>query len=78
MLQSRKLKGCGGLKNILTSDIEVGNLEFLLLVFSLALVKCFLSVLHFLPFEMVVHVLCRCVLQACDLSFVFYFTGDYS
>ena len=78
MLQSTNLKGCGGLKNTLTSDLEVGNLEFSLLIFSLALVKCFLIVLHFLPFEMVVHVLCRYVLQACDLSFVFYFPGDYS
>lgn len=78
VLQSTKLKGCGGLKNTLTWDLEVGNLEFSLPVFSLALVKCFLIVLHFLPFELVVHVLCRCVLQTCDLSFVSYFPGDYS
>jgi hypothetical protein len=42
MLQSTKLKGVGDLK---TSDMEMQILECAQLVFSLALVQCFLTVL---------------------------------
>lgn len=43
MFQSTKLEGVGILKNNLTSDIGMQNLEFALLVFSLALVLILLG-----------------------------------
>ena len=41
MMQSTKLKGVGDLKNILSSDMEMQNLEFAQLVFGLSLVQNF-------------------------------------
>ena len=40
VLQSEKLKGVGDLKITLTSDMEMQNLEFVLLISGLALVQC--------------------------------------
>ena len=45
MLQLTKLKGVGNLKSALTSDTETQNLEFALLVFGLASVQYFLTML---------------------------------
>lgn len=44
-----KLKGIGVLKNDLTSDMEMLNLEFTLLDLDLVLVWYFLTILPFLP-----------------------------
>ena len=43
VLQSIKMKGVGDLKSVLTSDIEIQHLEFVLLVFGFALVQYFLT-----------------------------------
>ena len=45
VLQSTKLKGIGDLKSALTSDVEMQSLEFAQLVFGLALVQYFLTML---------------------------------
>jgi hypothetical protein len=37
-----KAKGVGGMKSTLTSDMEMQNLEFAMMVFDLALVRGFL------------------------------------
>jgi hypothetical protein len=39
VLQSTKLKGVGDLKNALTLDMEMQNLEFALLAFGFALAQ---------------------------------------
>lgn len=56
-------------------DIRHGNSEFAQLVFGLALVQYFLTVFPFLPFGMVMDILCHCRLEVCDLLFHFDFTG---
>jgi hypothetical protein len=43
-------------------------------VFGLALVQYFLTMLSFLPFRMVMGILCHCILEVCDLLFNFDFT----
>ena len=70
-MQSSKLKGVGDLKSALTLDVEMQNLEFAQLVFSLALVLSFLIVLPFLQSGMVMHILCQDMLKVCDLGFFF-------
>ena len=45
VLQSTKLTGVGDLKSVLTSDTEMQGLEFAQMVFSLALVQYFLTML---------------------------------
>ncbi|KAL6035795.1 hypothetical protein STEG23_005192 [Scotinomys teguina] len=50
-----KLNGVGDLKSALTSDMEMQSLEFVQLVFSPALVQCFLTMLPFLLFGMVMY-----------------------
>lgn len=50
MLQSTKLKGFGDLKNALTSNTDMQNLEFVQLVLSLALIQYLLTMLSFLLF----------------------------
>ena len=70
MVQSTKLNGVGDLKNILTSDMEMQSLEFAQLVFGLVLVQYFLTMIHFLHFEMVVCLQCHCMLEGCDLLFL--------
>ena len=59
--------------SVLTSDMEMQNLEFTLLVFSLVLVKYFLIMLFFLPFWMVMYILCYSMLEICDLVYHFDF-----
>ena len=71
MLQSTKLKGAGDLKTALTSDIEMQSLEFAQLVFGLALVQYFLTMLPSLHFRMVMDTLCHFWLDVCDLTFNF-------
>lgn len=39
--------------------------------FHLSLAQDILTMLHFLPFEMVTYVLCHCMLELCDLLFDF-------
>ena len=68
---STKLNRVGALKSIETSDMEMQGLEFAQLVFSLALIQYFLTMLPFLHFEMVMYILCHCMLQVCDLFFLF-------
>lgn len=59
VLQLTNLEGVGYLKSTLTSDIEMQSLECALLVFSLALVPCFLTMVPFLSFGMVIYILCH-------------------
>ena len=51
VLQSTKLKGVGDLKSILTPDLEMQSVKFAQLVFGLALVQYFLTVLPSLCLE---------------------------
>lgn len=51
MSQSAKEKVVGELKSALTPDMEMQNLEFALLGFSLALVQYFITLLPFLLLE---------------------------
>lgn len=66
-----KLKLVGDLSRSLTSDMEMQRLEFSQLVLGLALVEYFFALFSFLPFGMVIHVLCHCEL------FDFDFAWDY-
>lgn len=52
------------------------NLEFALLIFSLALVQYVFTMLPFLFWEW--YLLCHRILEVCDLLFIFDFSGDYS
>ena len=72
VLQSTKLEGCGDLKSILTSDMEMQSLEFAQMVFSLALVQYFLTILPFLHLEQVIYIQCHYMLGVCDLFFFFF------
>jgi hypothetical protein len=47
-------------------DAEFGVCQ---LVFILALIWYFLTMSSFLPFEMVMYILCHCMLEVCDLLF---------
>ena len=51
MLQPTELERVGVVKNILTSDIKMKNLEVFLLVFSLGLILYFLTMLLFPSFR---------------------------
>lgn len=53
------------LKSTLTSDMEMRNLEFVLLLFGIALFQYFLTMLSFLPSRMVMYILCYCMLEVC-------------
>lgn len=57
--QSRNLEGIGDLKSPLTADMVMQDLEFFLLGFTLALVPYFFTILPFLPFVMVMSILCH-------------------
>ena len=59
----------GDLKSALTSDVEVQNLACILLVFGLACVQYFCTMLPFLPSGMVMYSLFDCMLEVCDLLF---------
>lgn len=56
----RKEEGWSHL-SFLRSDIELQDLEFVVLGFSLAGVKYFLNLPQFLDFEMVMYILCHCI-----------------
>ena len=58
--------------------MEIQSLEFAQLVFGLALVKHFLIMIPFLPFEMKMYIMCHFMLEVCDLPFDFDFTGNYT
>ena len=67
VFQSTQLKEVGDLKSILTSDMEIQNLECVKLVFRLALVHYFLTILPFLHFGMVMYILVHYMLEVCNL-----------
>jgi hypothetical protein len=69
VLQSTKLKGIRELKSALTSDMEMQSLEFTQMVFSLALVQYFLTMIPLFPFEIVMYILLHCMWEVCDLIF---------
>jgi hypothetical protein len=54
------------------ADVELLNLMFALLGFSLVLVPFILSMSLFLPLGMGISILCPCVLEVCNFSFWFY------
>lgn len=68
LLWSTELKGVGGLKRALTSDMEMRSVEFALLVFSLALVWFLLTVLSFLPFRMIMYTMYYYMLEVCKCA----------
>ena len=49
------------------------SLEVVQVVFSLALIQYFLIVFPFLPFEMVMYILCHYVFELCNLFYHFNF-----
>jgi hypothetical protein len=57
MLQSTKMKRHRDLKSLLASDLKKKSLEFALLVLRVALVQCFLIILFFLHFRMLMDIL---------------------
>lgn len=69
ILQSIKLKGIKVLKSALKLDMEVQSLEFDLLVFVHASVFPSLAIFPFLPFGMLMCILCHYILGLCDLVF---------
>ena len=72
---------CGAVskpKRSWASDMKMKAFEFTRLVFSLALVQCFLTVLSSLTFGTVMSVLCRDMLNVCDLFLILILIGDYS
>lgn len=58
-------------KTILTTNIELQDVDLALLGFHLTLVCDFFIVLSFLPFGMVMFILCFYVLEVCHLIFDF-------
>lgn len=52
--------------SVLTSDIEMQNLELAQLVFRLALVQCFLTMLPSRCFGLAMYSLCHYMLEICD------------
>ena len=78
VLWSTKLKGVEGLKNALTSAMEMQKSEFALLILVLLWSSisslCYISI----PFGIGIYILCHCMLEVCDLLFYFDFTGAYS
>jgi hypothetical protein len=78
VLQSTYLRGVGALSSTLASHTELQNLELALLGFGLSLFHHLLTMHPYLPFEMVMYILCYCMLKVSDLLFCFDFTGGYS
>lgn len=70
MVQSAKLEEWSHLSP-LTSDMEVQDLEFALLGFSLALAQYFPTMSPFFPFEMVIYILDHGMLEVHNLLFDF-------
>jgi len=71
------MKGVGDLKifDIRLRDVEFGVCPA---CFGFALVQNFLTVLPFIPFGMVVYILCHYMLEIRGLLFYFDFIDDYS
>ena len=70
MLQSAKLKGIEDRKRAVIFDMDMQSLEFAQLVFGLALVQYFLTILPFLDFVIIMYILCHTyMLEVCDLLF---------
>lgn len=61
--QPNRKKCVAVLKTTLASDIEIQNVNSALLVFRHAVVQSFLTVLPFLPFQIVIYSLCHCMLD---------------
>ena len=61
-------------------DIRHGEAEFGVCPagFGLVLVQIFFTMILFLPFGIVMYILCHCMLEIHDLVFHFDFTADYS
>lgn len=57
-------------ENILTSDMEMQNVEIAQWVFSLSLTQYFLTVIPSLRFGKVMYISCHCMLQVCDLFLI--------
>ena len=72
MLKSANMKGVGDLKNTLTSDMEIKNLEFAQLVFGLAFAQYFLTVIFWNGNAYPV------MFEVWDLLFHFDFIEDYN
>ena len=64
--------------SVLTSDMEMQNLEFAGMVFGLGLIQYFLAMLSSLCFGSVMYILCHDVFEVCDLLFDFDSYRDYS
>ena len=69
MLQSTKLNGVEGLKRVLALNMAMKSLDFAQLVFGLALVQYFLTVIPSLHFGIVIYILCHSMLEVCHLLF---------
>lgn len=74
---SAKLGSVGDRKSYLplTLGQEKYNLEFALLGFSLAFVRCFINKFFLLPFGTVMYILGHCMLEVCGEHFDFCFYG---
>ena len=68
--QSTKLKGVGELKSFLTSDMEIQSLKCAQLVFSLALVLYFCTLVLSLCFGMIMYSLYHFMLEVCGLFLI--------
>ena len=58
--------------------MEMQSFEFAQLIFGLAWVQYFLTMLPFLPFRIVMYILYHCVLKVHDLLLYMEFIRDYS
>jgi hypothetical protein len=67
LLQSTAMKGVGDLKSVLTSDMEMQDLEFVQLAFGLAFVQYFPTVTFWNGNVYPV------MLEVCDLLFYYFF-----
>lgn len=81
--QSQREARAGGIKagrvgpsKPLISHMRLQNLEFSLLGFRSWFVPYFLTMLPFVPFGMIVHILCHHILDVCNLIFFFNLIGD--
>lgn len=81
MIQSTGMGGVGRVKIRLSHwvwNIELQDLQVALLVFSLAVAQHSLTMPPLLPFGMVIHSSCHCMLEVSVLLFDFDFTGAHN
>lgn len=64
--------------SVLTSNIEMQNLELAQLVFRLASVQCFLIMLPSLCFGLAMYILCHYMFEICDPLLYVEFILNYS